>query len=177
GGSRPADTLGATSPPPPTVRPYPTGDLASNLVGFTTMNNVGDVTGHAGIEQSFNALLAGRDGRQEVETGAGGQQIPVTAGKSQSMVPGSNVRLTIVSTLQWEAQQAGARQSRLTKAPNGPVVVMEPSRGRISALPQSPTSQPSHITSLAATVDLPVSAIFPPGSTAKVITAAAALEH
>src|SRR5207248_5584273 len=45
------------------------------------------------------------------------------------------------------------------------------------ALAQYPTYQPSHVTSLAQTVDLPVSAVFPPGSTAKVITAAAALEH
>jgi cell division protein FtsI (penicillin-binding protein 3) len=54
---------------------------------------------------------------------------------------------------------------------------MQPSTGKILALAQYPTYQPSNVTSLAQTVDLPVAAVFPPGSTAKVITAAAALEH
>jgi len=172
-----AKNLRGISLTPADVRTYPNGDLASNLVGFTTLNGAGDITGRAGIEQSFNSLLAGRDGEQEVETGAGGQQIPVTAGKARPMVPGGSVRLTILSTLQWEAQQACAKQVRLTRAANCTVVVMQPATGKILALAQYPAYRPSHVTSLAATVDLPVAAVFPPGSTAKVITAAAALEH
>jgi cell division protein FtsI (penicillin-binding protein 3) len=93
------------------------------------------------------------------------------------MVPGGDVRLTILSGLQWEAQQACAQQVRTTKADNCTVVVMQPSTGKILALAQYPGYQPTNVTSLAATQDLPVSAVFPPGSTAKVITAAAALER
>ena len=93
------------------------------------------------------------------------------------MVAGGSVRLTILSGLQWQAQQACARQVRLTRADNCTVVVMRPRTGQILALAQYPGYQPSDVTSLAATQDLPVSAVFPPGSTAKVITAAAALEH
>ena len=66
---------------------------------------------------------------------------------------------------------------RLTKADNCTVVVMQPGTGKILALAQYPGYQPSDVTNLAATQDLPVSAVFPPGSTAKVITAAAALER
>ena len=162
---------------PAYTRAYPNGDLAANLVGFTTTTSGGDLRGQAGIEQSYNPLLAGRDGQQEVETGTNGQPIPVATDWIRPMVPGGDVKLTILSGLQWEAQQACAQQVRLTRADSCTVVVMRPASGQILAMAQYPGYQPSHVTSLAATQDLPVSAVFPPGSTAKVITAAAALER
>ncbi len=162
---------------PAYTRAYPNGDLAANLVGFTTTTSGGDLRGQAGIEQSYNPLLAGRDGQQEVETGTNGQPIPVATDWVRSMVPGGDVKLTILASLQWEAQQACAQQVKLTRADSCTVVVMRPASGKILAMAQYPGYQPSHVTSLAATQDLPVSAVFPPGSTAKVITAAAALER
>src|SRR2546429_1092405 len=162
---------------PAYTRAYPNGDLASNLLGFTTTTRGGDLRGQAGIEQSYNPLLAGRDGRQEVETGTNGQPIPVATDWIGPMVPGGDVRLTILSGLQWGARQACAQRVRLSRADSCTVVVMRPASGKILALAQSPGYQPSHVTSLAATEDMPVSAVFPPGSTAKVITAAAALER
>jgi cell division protein FtsI (penicillin-binding protein 3) len=57
------------------------------------------------------------------------------------------------------------------------VVVMDPRTGQILAMAQAPSFNPAHPASLAATVDMPVSNVFDPGSTAKVITAAAAFEH
>jgi cell division protein FtsI (penicillin-binding protein 3) len=162
---------------PTYTRAYPGGDLAANLVGFTTTTPAGDLRGQAGIENSYNRLLAGQDGREEVETGTNGQPIPVATDQIRPMVPGGDVRLTILSGLQWEAQQACAQQARLTRADSCTVVVMRPASGKILALAQYPGYQPSNVTNLAATQDLPVSAVFPPGSTAKVITAAAALER
>ena len=162
---------------PAYTRTYPGGDLASNLVGFTTTTSGGDLRGQAGIEQSYNSLLAGRDGQQEVETGTNGQPIPVATDWVRPMVPGGDVKLTILSGLQWEAQQACAQQVRISRADSCTVVVMRPGTGQILAMAQYPGYQPSHVTNLAATEDMPVSAVFPPGSTAKVITAAAALER
>ena len=161
---------------PTYVRSYPNGDLAANLVGFTNTVN-GDLRGEAGIEQSFNSLLAGRDGLQRVETGTSGQSIPGTSENVRTLVPGGDVRLTILASLQWEAQQACAERIKVTRADNCTIVVMQPGTGMILALAQYPTYQPANVTSLAPTVDLPVAGIFPPGSTAKVITAAAALDH
>ncbi len=162
---------------PAYTRAYPNGDLASNLVGFTDVNGAGDMVGEAGIEESFNRLLAGRDGVQHVETGATGQPIPLAMDRVRPVIPGGNVRLTILSALQWKAQQACAADIRTFKASNCSVVVIQPATGRILALAQAPNFDPSHVTSLASTVDVPVADEFPPGSTAKVITVAAALEH
>ena len=173
-----ARDLAGISLQPVYVRSYPGNDLAAGLVGFTTTNpQTNDLAGQAGIEQSFNSLLAGRDGQEEVGTGITGQPIPFAYQKDRPLVPGGDVRLTILSTLQYEAQQACQERVRKTHADSCTIVVEQPSTGRILAMAQYPTFQPSHVTSLAATVDLPVAGIFPPGSTAKVITAAAALEH
>jgi cell division protein FtsI (penicillin-binding protein 3) len=162
---------------PTYTRVYPNGDLAANLVGFTTTSTAGDLAGQAGIEESFNPLLAGRDGVEAVETSTAGQPIPVATDWVRPLVPGGDVRLTILSGLQWAAQQACQQQVKLVRGDTCTVVVMRPETGQILALAQYPGYLPSDVTSLAATQDLPVSAVFPPGSTAKVITAAAALEH
>jgi len=162
---------------PSYTRAYPNGDLAANIVGFTTANAAGDLVGQAGIEQSDNTLLAGRDGTQEMQDGTNGQPIPVAGQTSRTMVPGRNVRLTILSSLQWEAEQACAQRVKETRASSCTVVVMDPRTGQVLAMAQAPLFDPAHPTNLADTADLPVSDVFDPGSTAKVITAAAAFEH
>jgi len=173
-----AHNLAGVNTAPTYVRVYPNGELAANLVGFTTSSGPGgDLNGQAGIEQSFNSLLAGRDGSEEVQTATSGQPIPFGTGKVRPLVPGGDVRLTILSALQYQAEQACAQRVKANKADSCTIVVEQPATGRILALAQYPTYLPSNVTSLASTVDLPVSAVFPPGSTAKVITAAAALEH
>jgi cell division protein FtsI (penicillin-binding protein 3) len=173
-----AHSLAGINLTPTYVRTYPNGDLAANLVGFTNAACTScDLKGQAGIEQSFNPLLAGRDGQEEVETGITGQPIPFASSKVRDMVPGRNVRLTILSNLQYEAEQACAERVKAAKADSCTIVVMQPSTGKILAAAQYPTFDPNDLTSVQSTVDAPVSSEFPPGSTAKVITAAAALEH
>ena len=82
---------------------YPNGDLAANLVGFTTVNGNTRATSPArpGIEQSYNSLLAGRDGSEEVETGDHGDSPSRwPTDQDRPLVPGGNVRLTILASLQ-----------------------------------------------------------------------------
>jgi cell division protein FtsI (penicillin-binding protein 3) len=162
---------------PSYTRAYPNGDLAANVVGFTSVGSSGDLRGEAGIEQSYNSMLAGKDGRSEVEVGTTGQAIPLGEDKTQPMMPGGNVRLTIQADIQYEAEQACAAQVRKVEADNCTAVVMQPSTGRILALAQAPSFNPAYPSSVAATTDMPVADVFDPGSTAKVITVAAALEH
>ena len=159
------------------TRAYPNGDLAANVVGFTNLDNAGDLLGEAGVEQSYNSVLAGRDGQSVVETGTLGQPIPVGQDKTRPAVPGGSVRLTIQADIQYEAEQACAAQVRKVQADSCTVVVMQPSTGQILALAQAPSFNPARPASLADTTDMPVTDVFDPGSTAKVITAAAALEQ
>ncbi|HUA28326.1 MAG TPA: penicillin-binding protein 2 [Streptosporangiaceae bacterium] len=157
-------------------RVYPNGDLAANLIGFTNDVN-GDLTGEAGLEQEYNSLLTGRDGSEEVEMGPTQQPIPQTQQIVRQPVPAGSLRLTIQSDIQWYAEQQCAAEVKATKARNCSVVVMQPGTGRILAMAQYPTFNPADPASEAATADIPVQNVFQPGSTAKVVTVAAALER
>ena len=158
-------------------RTYPNGDLAANLIGFTNASGNGDATGAAGIEQEYNSLLAGRDGSEEVEMGPTQQPIPATETVVKQPVPGDSLRLSLNASIQWDAEQECAAEVKAAHARNCSVVVMNPHTGRILALAQYPTFSPSAPSSVAATADIPVQNVFQPGSTAKVITAAAAIER
>jgi cell division protein FtsI (penicillin-binding protein 3) len=159
------------------TRVYPNGSLAANILGFTNMTAAGDLRGQAGLEYSYNTLLAGKDGTERIETGSQGQQIPLTRDKVHPRVPARNLRLTIQSGIQWEAEHACAERVRLTHADSCSVVVMQPRTGKILAMAQWPTFNPAAPSSLASTSDIPVASVFEPGSTAKTITVAAALER
>jgi cell division protein FtsI (penicillin-binding protein 3) len=158
------------------ARSYPDGSVAGNIIGFTGNSN-GVLTGAAGVEEEFNSLLAGRAGSEQVQIGTDGQQIPLAGSNDKPVVNGSSLRLTIVPALQYAAQQACAAQVKKTEADNCTVVIIQPHTGDVLAMAQSPTFNPAMVQDVSQTTDLPVQAEFQPGSTAKVITAAAAFEH
>jgi len=158
-------------------RVYPNGDLAANLIGFTDPDAAGDLRGEAGLEQEYNSLLTGRDGSEQVELGPTQQPIPGTEQILRAPVAAGSLKLTINADIQFEAEQACAAEVKAAHAANCSVVVMNPHTGQILALAQYPTFNPSNPASVAATADIPVQNVFQPGSTAKVITAAAAMER
>ena len=156
-------------------RVYPDGNVTSNLLGFTHTTTSGNLSGAAGLEYSDNALLAGKAGSEQFQFGYNGQQIPLAANKNTPAVNGSGLRLTIIPALQWEAQQACQQEVQKSHADNCTVVVMQPGTGKILAMAQWPAYDPAS-SNPEATSNLAVQDIFEPGSTAKVITAAAAME-
>ena len=158
------------------ARSYPEGSVAANIIGFTGTRK-GVLTGGAGLELQHNALLAGRPGSEQVQIGTDGQQIPLAGSRNQPVVNGSGLRLTIVPALQYAAEQACASQVKKTKADNCTVVIIQPKTGAVLAMAQYPTYNPSNVTNVDQTTNLAVQAQFQPGSTAKVITASAALER
>src|SRR5262249_2057198 len=159
-------------------RTYPGGDLAAPLLGFVHTDQSDDVmTGVSGLELAYNSLLAGRSGTVVYEKGTNGQPIPGTEATVRAAVPAGDLRLTIQSDIQWKAEQECAAQVARTQARNCTVVVMQPSTGRILALAQYPTFNPVAPASLPATKDIAIANVFAPGSTAKVLTAAAAFQY
>ncbi|MEU6794564.1 penicillin-binding transpeptidase domain-containing protein [Nonomuraea wenchangensis] len=155
-------------------RLYPGGDLAGSLIGF-----VGDEgKGLIGIERTSNKLLAGRDGRQRVETGRDGQQIPMTSSQRTAPVNGQDVRLTIDRDVQWAAQKSVADQVKESGADSGTVIVMDVRTAQIVAMANAPELDLGNWRSAPASSQINKAAadVFEPGSTNKVITAAAALE-
>jgi cell division protein FtsI (penicillin-binding protein 3) len=159
------------------ARSYPDGDAAANIIGFTGTNGQGTLTGAAGLEEEYNSLLAGRTGSEEVQIGTNGQQIPLAGSDNQPVVNGSDLRLTIVPALQYDAEQACVAQVAKSDASNCTVVIIQPKTGYVLAMAQWPTYDPSTITNVSQATDLAVQDEFQPGSTAKVMAASAAFER
>ena len=162
---------------PSYARVYPDGNATANVVGFTSTGSNGVLAGQQGIEEADNRQMAGTAGSEETEIGESGQQIPGTQLKEKPAVNGSGVRLTINPDLQFQAQQACQQRVAAMHARNCTVVIMQPKTGNILAMAQWPTYSQADVSDIGQTTDLPVANTFMPGSTAKVITAAAAFEH
>jgi cell division protein FtsI (penicillin-binding protein 3) len=171
---------------PQSAPSYPNGDLAADIVGYAQpcqaaadcpRSDVGDLWGDAGLEEQYNKLLSGRNGSEKVEVdGAAGQPIPLTEVKSTAPVPAENLRLTINSSIQFEADQVCKERVTVFHARNCTIIVMQPHTGAILAMAQWPTYNPSDGINVSATANLSTADVFAPGSTLKSITVAAALE-
>jgi cell division protein FtsI (penicillin-binding protein 3) len=159
------------------ARAYPDGDATANVVGFTNVNASDVITGQAGIEEEYNKVLSGTPGSEQLETSNQGQPIPGTELSATPAVNGQGVKLTIIPALQFAAQQACQQEVRKTHARQCTVVVIQPKTGYILAMAQWPTYSQATLTNVAATQNRAVADVFEPGSTAKVITAAAAFER
>jgi cell division protein FtsI (penicillin-binding protein 3) len=162
---------------PSFVRDYPDGSATANLIGYTNTNPTGVIKGQSGIEQEYNSLLTGTTGSEQVMTNPNGVAIPLAGTQVTPAKDGESIKLTIDPTLQFQAQQTCQQEVAKTKAQNCSVVVIQPKTGAILAMAQWPTYDQNTLSNVADTTDIPDSYMFDPGSTAKVITAAAAFEH
>jgi cell division protein FtsI (penicillin-binding protein 3) len=155
-------------------RLYPGDDLAGSIVGFVGFEG----HGLAGLERVYDKLLAGRDGEQSIEQGRDGHRIPMTRDIRRAPVPGRDVRLTIDRDIQWAAQQAIAKQVKAAGARSGSVVIMDVQNAHILGMANAPELDLNkwQETPQENWGNRAVAEVFEPGSTNKVITAAAALE-
>ena len=159
------------------VRKYPDGEATANVVGFTNVKQSTDViAGQAGIEQEYNKLLTGTNGSEQFEQGADGEQIPGSSEETPAK-NGESVKLTINPVLQYDAMKACENEVDKSQAKSCTVVIIQPQTGDILAMAQWPTWDQNTLASATDATDIPDTDVFTPGSTAKVITAAAAFEH
>jgi cell division protein FtsI (penicillin-binding protein 3) len=157
------------------LRLYPHRELAAHAVGFEGM----DGRGLAGVEQAWDAHLAGEDGRAVVERDALGREVTAAPRVIKTPRPGRGVMLTIDATLQYIAEREIEAAWRRTRAKAAMAVAVDPRTGEILALAIRPTFNPN---GYAASTDearrnRAITDPFEPGSTFKVILAAAALEE
>ncbi|WP_456297945.1 peptidoglycan D,D-transpeptidase FtsI family protein [Actinocorallia populi] len=159
---------------PESRRSYPADGVAANVIGF--VNQDGD--GGGGLEYSHDKLLKGESGWQRVEISPDGQHIPMGEGQIKEPVPGKGLRLTLSQDVQWKAEEAIAAAVRKHKAESGTVVVLTPD-GKVVAMASYPSFDPNEYSKASASErsNRVVGEAFEPGSTGKVITAAALLEE
>ncbi|MDO5661469.1 MAG: penicillin-binding protein 2 [Brachybacterium sp.] len=156
-------------------RIYPAGQVGGSVIGFVGS----DGSPLAGTELSLNDDLAGTDGSTTYERGLGGQVIPTGTQETTPAVDGDDVSLTIDRDLQWKSQQVLKASVDEWGASSGSVVAIRASTGEVLALadyptydPNDPGASPEEHRGVQA-----ISNVFEPGSTGKLFTFAAALEH
>lgn len=159
-------------------RYYPYGDLLTQILGFTTIDNVGQ----AGIEQYYNNMLTGLDGKYYVQSDLQGHQIDNTLSSYIPSVAGMNLQLTIDVSIQQVVEKVLEQIVLDHKPKSVTCIVMNPKNGELLALGLKPSFNlndiPRSDPNLMSTVkNTAVVDVYEPGSTFKILTTAAALEE
>nr|WP_315484504.1 penicillin-binding protein 2 [uncultured Undibacterium sp.] len=179
-------------------RQYPLGDVASHVIGYIGRINKRDAElidagqdapnykgtnyiGKEGLEKSYEKLLHGTTGFEEVEVSAGGRPVRTLSRNLPSS--GKNLILSVDIELQKVVEEAfGDRR--------GALVAIEPETGDVLAFVSMPTFDPNLFVEgidqqswneLNTSEDIPLlnrplTGAYPPGSTYKPFMALAALE-
>jgi stage V sporulation protein D (sporulation-specific penicillin-binding protein) len=151
------------------------GTLASTVLGFVGT----DENGLSGVEYSYDNVLRGSFGKMLVQEDDLGNPLPLTSDDIvKPSVDGDSVELTIDSYLQFAAHHALEQQMRKFHAHDGTAIVMDPWTGEVLAMANLPDFDPNHWESVSPSAerDRAVEDAYEPGSTYKLVTAAAALE-
>ncbi|TNM45194.1 penicillin-binding protein 2 [Nocardioides albidus] len=157
------------------LRIYPNHTVAANLVGFLAENGKkgedAAIIGLAGLEDSFDTYLSGKDGEARYEVGAG-NQIPLGDNTVTPAVDGKNVTLTIDRDLQYYAQRVLQQTVQKSGGKSGMALIMDSRAGDLLALADYPTydaadpsSYPKELYKSSALTD-----VYEPGSVEKVLT-------
>ncbi|MDR7300582.1 peptidoglycan D,D-transpeptidase FtsI family protein [Haloactinomyces albus] len=164
------------------VRQYPAGSVAANILGAATWRKEErKIRGLLGLENTLDPVLAGEDGTKISSTAQGSSSLVIPGSKKilKPVQPGSDVRLTIDSDLQYVLQQKLADYVAEMGAEGGSAVVLDAQTGQVRALANDKTFDPGdQDTWTDEKLGNPaVTTPFEPGSVNKVITAAGAIEH
>jgi len=161
-------------------RTYPLGRDAVHVVGFTVPGEQGEAEGSLGLEQALDEDLRGHRGRIRAEVDAAGRVIPHTRAERVPARAGHTVRLTLDAAVQHIAQEELARGCAEHKPLGATAIVLQPATGDVLALANFPTFDPVKRLELRGGDEAlrnRALARYEPGSTAKILTAAAALQE
>ena len=154
-------------------RYYPNKELGAHVLGYVGRDN----NGQGGIEAAYDSTIRGKKGRVLMLTDAKHQAVQSRV--ESEPTAGATLELTIDQYLQHIAERevrAGAERHRAAAVT---LVAMDPNTGEILALANYPSFNPN--TPGAFDADLrrnrAVQEIYEPGSTFKIVTAAAAIEE
>lgn len=170
-------------------RYYPYGSLASKVLGFTGADNQGII----GLEVKYERYLKGRDGLILTTSDAKGTELQNAAEERVEPVPGNTLTVSLDVNIQKYAEQAAYQVMEKKGAKAVSVIVMNPRNGEIYAMvnvPEFDLNDPFTLNvesgGLTGTElqdarnkmwrNRCINDTYEPGSTFKIITAAAGLE-
>lgn len=185
------------------IRYYPYDMMAAQIFGYVGQideddmerlkgeDGVSNVTqiGRAGLESYYDDVLRGKDGSRQVEVDASGS--PVMEVERKNPVQGHNIHLTLDLNLQTALEKAMDAQIAQGIGVSGiAAVAVDPNTGAVLAMASRPAYNPNWFTrgitesewkQINGNPNHPmenrvIAGEYPPGSTFKLITGAAALE-
>lgn len=171
-------------------RYYPYDTLGSKVIGFTG----GDNQGIVGLEVKYDSFLEGTNGKILTLTDARGVEIENAGESRQDPIDGNNLIISMDYNIQMYAQQMAEKAMEKKQADRVSILIMNPQNGEIYAMANAPEFDLNHPFTLndeTAETDTAkkqellnqmwrnpcINDTYEPGSTFKVITAAAALEQ
>jgi penicillin-binding protein 2 len=186
------------------IRQYVSGDLTSHIMGYVGRipgeraeeyiyrgyDPNSDRVGLTGVELTFEDELRGHKGRKHIEVDWAGRESR-TVGEPEPAEPGHNLILTIDLELQRAMEGALYQGMSAVGSKAGVAIAMNPQTGEILGMVSLPSydnnlfaegisvedyeqlsSDPQH-----PLVNHAISGLYPPGSTFKIVPAAAALQE
>ena len=172
-------------------RYYPYGDLASKVLGFTG----GDNQGIIGLEVVYEDYLEGEPGKILTVTDAKGIEVEKAGERRKEPVAGNDLYISMDRNIQTYATQLAAQAMATKQADSVSILVMNPQNGEILAMVNVPEFDLNNPYELPEGTPDTLSAeekqdilnktwrnscindTYEPGSTFKIITAAAGLEE
>jgi cell division protein FtsI (penicillin-binding protein 3) len=154
---------------------YPTGSVAGPVIGFTGTDN----NGLGGMEYRYDKLLTGSPGSVQVERDPQGNDIPGGEHQIRAAKRGQDLVLTIDQSLQWNTEQALLQGVSSMNAKGGTAVIVDVQTGDVLAMATvdgATDTQPAQVAS-ATTNNRPITDVYEPGSTNKVITMSGAIQE
>ena len=128
--------------PPTTMRIYPKGSLAAQVIGWVNPNT--ENTGAYGIEAQYESVLAGETGRIVTAKNADGTQMLYQYENYYDGMDGCDLELTLDSKIQSFCENILAKGIEQFEVQDGGFcIAMDPNTGEILAWANSPTFDPN----------------------------------
>ena len=156
-------------------RYYPMRELGAQVLGFVGT----DHKGLAGLEAHYDRVIAGRAGRRTVLRDAHRRTLLSPRLATVEARPGADLHLTLDATIQYVVEKELAAAVEKNHARGGTAIVLDPHTGAILGMATLPSFDPNRFAAaprgrwkVGAVADA-----YEPGSTFKMVTAAAVLAH
>ncbi len=174
------------------VREYPFGEMTAHLTGYIgeadkdeveqASSMFGTYKGRGGLEEFYDHWLRGENGRRIIEVGVN-EKVVRELGKKDP-VPGSDLITSL--DLDWQKSVWQAMEGK-----KGTAIILNPDNGEILAMASYPSFDPNLFTTNRnekkiveilnddqfPILNRAIGGVYPPGSTFKIVTAAAGLEE
>ena len=154
---------------------YPKGPLLAHVLGFVGMDGIG----LEGLERRYETQLHGEKRMTILQRDALGRTVFPKGLREQAPAAGHALTLTIDEVIQYIAEKELEQAVDHSRAKSGTIIVLEPQSGAILAMAVSPRFDPNAVAALTADRwrNRALTDTYEPGSTMKVVVAAAALEE